>query len=163
QGIGIGALPPLAGAMLSEFLPRQERGKWGALFQTLYTVGIIVSPALGAVFLYYFESDIAWRALFLFGGISFFLAIWFYFVVPESPRWLASHDQVGRADDIVSAIEESARKSGIALGVPEAQITAETKKTRLLEMFSPEYRARGILVLMQSFTAFFVVNAFTSF
>jgi putative MFS transporter len=43
------------------------------------------------------------------------------------------------------------------------QVHVEPKKTNLLEMFTPEYRARTALVWMQSFTAFFVVNAFTSY
>jgi putative MFS transporter len=40
QGLGIGALPPIAGAMFSELLPFDRRGKYGMLFQVLYPVGI---------------------------------------------------------------------------------------------------------------------------
>lgn len=163
QGIGIGAVPPLAGVMLSEFLPRTERGKWGALFQCLYPVGVAGSPALGAMVLYLFEPDIAWRVLFLFGGIPLVLAIWFQFAVSESPRWLVAHGRVAEADKIVNVIEADARKTGIVLPPPKLQIVADSKKTRLLELFTKEYRSRTILIWVQSFTAFFVVNAFTSF
>ena len=165
QGIGIGALPPLAGAMLSEILPRKDRGKWGALFQSLYPVGIIISPALGYVALHYLgmDKDTTWRFLFLFGALPLPLAIWYQFVVPESPRWLANHGHVARADKIVKEFEASAIKAGIALPPPESHFTADTRKTDLMEIFRSEYRARAILVWVQSFTAFFVVNAFTSY
>jgi putative MFS transporter len=49
------------------------------------------------------------------------------------------------------------------LGQEPPAVPTNLRRTNFLELFSPEYRKRTILIWVQSFTAFFVVNSFTSF
>lgn len=163
QGLGIGALPPIAGAMYSEFLQAHNRGKYGMLFQVLYPVGAILSPVLGFVSLKLFDSDTAWRALFLFGGIPVLLAFVSHYLLPESPRWLVSKGRLRDAELIVDKMESEALASGRQLDPEPPAFAADKRPTNFLELFSPEYLNRTVLIWVQSFTAFFVVNSFTSF
>ena len=163
QGLGIGALPPIAGAMFSEFLRAHNRGKVGMLFQILYPIGAILSPVLGVATLKLFDSDTAWRVLFLIGGIPILLAAICHYRLPESPRWLVSQGRVDEAERIVEAMEKETVAAGKRLGEERPPVPASLRRTDFLELFSPEYRMRTILIWVQSFTAFFVVNSFTSF
>jgi MFS transporter, putative metabolite:H+ symporter len=163
QGFGIGALPPIAGAMFSEFLRAHRRGGIGMAFQMLYPVGATLSPLLGIAAFQLFGTELGWRALFLFGGLPFLLAIVAYFMLPESPRWLATRGRIAEADKIVSLMEEYRSSGGKELEPLPPPISADTRKTEFTELFSTEYIRRTVLIWVQSFTAFFIVNAFTSF
>jgi MFS transporter, putative metabolite:H+ symporter len=163
QGFGIGALPPIAGAMFSEFLRAHRRGGIGMAFQMLYPVGATLSPLLGIVTFQLFGNELGWRILFLFGGIPFLLAIIAQFMLPESPRWLAARGRVTEADKIVNTMEAEATSGGKDLGPLPPPVTADTRPTQFGELFSAEYIRRTMLIWVQSFTAFFIVNAFTSF
>jgi putative MFS transporter len=162
QGVGIGALPPVAGAMFSEFLRAHNRGMIGMLFQTLYPIGAMLSPLLGLLMFRLFESETAWRVLFLFGGIPVILAVVAQRLLPESPRWLAGRGRVAEA--VVAAMEAEAVTTGRELGPLLSHLPpADMRETNFGELFSPQYLSRTILIWVQSFTAFFVVNSFTSF
>lgn len=163
QGLGIGALPPIAGAMFSEFLRAHNRGKISMLFQTTYPIGAMLSPLLGLISLRLFPSDVAWRVLFLFGGIPAALAIVCYYHLPESPRWLASQGRLSEAERIVDAMEAETISARKDLDPEPSSLPEDTRKTNFAELLSPEYLRRTILIWVQSFTAFFVLNSFTSF
>lgn len=163
QGFGIGALPPIAGAMFSEFLRAHRRGGIGMAFQLLYPVGAILSPLLGIATLRIFGNELAWRVLFLFGGLPLLLAIVAQYKLPESPRWLAGRGRAAEADAIVSRMEAEAVQAGVPLNALPPPIVADTRPTRFGELFSAEFRWRTTLIWVQSFSAFFVLNAFTSF
>jgi MFS transporter, putative metabolite:H+ symporter len=164
QGVGIGALPPIAGAMFSEFLRAHNRGMIGMLFQTLYPIGAMLSPLLGLLMFRLFDSETAWRVLFLFGGTPVILAAVAQRVLPESPRWLAGRGRVAEAEAVVAAMEAETVTTGTELDpLPSHLPPVDTRRTNFAELFSPQYLSRTILIWVQSFTAFFVVNAFTSF
>jgi putative MFS transporter len=163
QGFGIGALPPIASAMFSEFLRAHRRGGIGMGFQMLYPIGAILSPLLGIVTFQLFGKELAWRVLFLVGGLPCLLAIVAHFMLPESPRWLAARGRAAEADDIVKTMEAAATSAGKHLAPLPPSVPADTKPTRFGELFSLDYRRRTTLAWVQSFTAFFVVTAFTSF
>jgi putative MFS transporter len=133
------------------------------LFQMLYPIGATLSPLLGIVALRIFASDTAWRVLFLFGGLPVILAIYAHYRLPESPRWLAARGRVAEAEDVLEEMEKEALAAGLTLGPEPPPLASDTKPTNFAELFAPEYLRRTILIWVQSFTAFFVVNSFTSF
>jgi putative MFS transporter len=166
QGIGIGALPPIAGAMCSEFLPSGNRGKIGMLFQALYPAGAILSPLLGLLALQLFDSDTAWRVLFVFGGVPLLLGLVCISKLPESPRWLATKERWTEAEEVVAQLEGDAphpAASRPTAGRSAAATRSAPGRIDYAELFSAVYWRRTILMWVQSFTAFFVVNSFTSF
>jgi MFS transporter, putative metabolite:H+ symporter len=163
QGFGIGALPPIAGAMFSEFLRAHRRGRIGMAFQILYPTGATLSPLLGMAAFQIFGPELGWRVLFLFGGLPLLLAIVAYFSLPESPRWLAMRGRIAEADKIVGVMEEYGSSASKKLEPLPPSLPGDTRETQFTELFSAEYIRRTVLIWVQSFTAFFIVNAFTSF
>ncbi|XP_061482091.1 solute carrier family 22 member 2-like [Rhineura floridana] len=70
------------------------------LYQAAFTVGLLILDALAYAIPY-------WRWLQLAVTLPVFLLLSYYWCVPESPRWLISQGQNGKAMEIVNDIAES--------------------------------------------------------
>jgi MFS transporter, AAHS family, 4-hydroxybenzoate transporter len=89
-GIGLGGALPSASALLAEFTSREVRSQ--ALGAAL--VGVPLGGILGAALAAGIVSTHGWRAMFVIGGtLPVAAAAAMYFVMPESPRFLASRSR----------------------------------------------------------------------
>ncbi|ASS99190.1 MULTISPECIES: MDR family MFS transporter [Geobacillus] len=83
QGIGGGALVPIAFTIMFDIFPPEKRGKMGGLFGAVFGLSSIFGPLLGA----YITDYLNWRWVFYINiplGIVAFLLLWMYY--RESPR-----------------------------------------------------------------------------
>ncbi|KAK2590281.1 Bifunctional purine biosynthesis protein PurH [Conoideocrella luteorostrata] len=100
SGLGAGASTVIVPLYISEIAPPAERGLFGAMTQISINIGIIVTQTLG----YFLSYGKAWRFIFSIGAcISFVQGVGF-FVVPESPAWLAAHGDPAKAKRILQRI-----------------------------------------------------------
>lgn len=85
-GLGLGALIPNCATLVAEFTPQRRRA-FAVAFSLLFVpLGIVLAGLLGSQIL----PGYGWRALLITGGfIPLLAAVFFWFVLPESPRWLA--------------------------------------------------------------------------
>jgi len=89
-GFGIGAASMLTPLYLSEIALARQRGMLVSFNQLAMTSGILLSNLVG----YGFAATAGWRWMFALGGLpGVALAVGMLFL-PETPRWLAGHDQV---------------------------------------------------------------------
>lgn len=102
-GVAVGADYPIATAMLSEWLPRRERGRSMGLLMAWWFVGACVASAVGFGLLTTFGDD-AWRWVLASAAVPTLLIMIARHGTPESPRWLIAH---GRRDEARSCIERS--------------------------------------------------------
>ena len=111
-----------------------------------------------------FGADIGWRLAF---GIGAFLGLGILFLrrwVPESPRWLMTHGQVGEAERIVSGIEAQVAAEHGRLPPPgHERATIHLRKgTRLRAAFRTifvTYRQRAVLGFVLLVSQAFFYNA----
>ena len=90
SGLGLGGAMPNAAALASEYVPRRKR----AFAVTLTIVCIPLGGTLAALLSAQVLPMYGWRTLFVVGGIiPIVLAIVLFKVLPESPRYLASHPE----------------------------------------------------------------------
>jgi MFS transporter, putative metabolite:H+ symporter len=155
QGVGLGGEVPIAAALFNECIRGQTRGKVVMAYESVYVWGIFLAPLIGLGVLSALPADISWRFLFALGGLPLVVAIYAYFRLPESPRWLADKGLYADADRTVSKIEDDVRRSGRALAEPQLRYRADIQKTRLTELFWTAYRSRTAVVYLQQFTTFF--------
>ncbi|GGM94448.1 MFS transporter [Lentzea pudingi] len=92
-GIGLGGLPPIAIALVSEFAPARRRAFLTTVTASGFGVGAILASVLSIALL----EDLGFRFMFALGGIALVtvvpLAIW---LLPESPGFRSSSDQSTR-------------------------------------------------------------------
>lgn len=108
MGMGAGGLLPIAFALLTETVPKRQRGWLGVLLGGFGTIGGYLCASGGAVLL---EPHFGWRILWFLGLPTGLMLVGLNRYIPESPRYLAHH---GRMDEAVRVL----RRFGASL-VPE--------------------------------------------
>jgi AAHS family 4-hydroxybenzoate transporter-like MFS transporter len=89
-GVGLGGAMPNAAALASEYVPRKER----PFAVTLTIVCIPLGGTLAGLIAGQLLPIYGWRALFVVGGlIPLVLAAMLFKLLPESPRFLAVHQE----------------------------------------------------------------------
>ncbi|KAI2621310.1 general substrate transporter [Xylaria nigripes] len=99
-GVGAGAATVTVPIYISEIVPPDGRGTFGAMTQISINVGILGTQTLG----YYMSHGSTWRWIF---GIAIVIAA-FHLVcllmLPESPAWLATNQDASEARRILQRI-----------------------------------------------------------
>jgi putative MFS transporter len=108
QGLGLGAEVPVAATYMNEFTKAQYRGRLIMALQSTFGIGVAVTSVIAA----WMVPAFGWQSMFLLGMIPALLAIFLRRLVPESPRWLASHGRLTEADTILTDLEREASRGG---------------------------------------------------
>jgi MFS family permease len=119
---------------------------------TLQTVGGITTPFGGS----------GWRIMYGVGAALALVGILLRFQLPESPRWLISRGQVEEADQVVTDMEEHARRRVGDLPAPAAEIPVQTGATKnpFTEILTnPIYLRRTLLLLVVWFLGYITIYA----
>ncbi|XP_069786510.1 solute carrier family 22 member 2 [Narcine bancroftii] len=90
--------------LITELVALEYRKTVGILYQVCYSVGMMLLPAVA-----YFIPD--WRNLQLATTIPNFLFLTYYWLIPESPRWLLSQNKNAQAMAIVRKMAKTNGKS----------------------------------------------------
>jgi MFS transporter, AAHS family, 4-hydroxybenzoate transporter len=155
-GIGLGGALPSAAALLAEFTAQRTRSQ--ALGAAL--VGVPLGGILGAALAGELVPAYGWRAIFVVGGVLPVLAAaLMYFVMPESPRFLASRtSQSQTLAALLNRIEGGTRycsEHSFVLGAGAA-----TGQAGVRALFAPNLRWDTILTSLAFLTNIFAVYAF---
>lgn len=133
-GLGLGAELPVASTLVSEFAPRKIRGRLVVALEAFWAVGWILAALIG-----YFiipTSHNGWRWALAVGVVPTLYAVVVRRSLPESVRFLESHDRDAEAEASVRVFENSA---GIA-PVPTREWTPPS--TRRESIWDAKYRRR---------------------
>ena len=124
SGLALGGYPPLTAAYLSDILPAKRRG---ALMMLCAALAFLGAP--GFILLIRWLTPLAplgfegWRWALLVGAVMAATAGILFFIVPESPRWLAALGRTEDAERGLRRFEAAAGASGPSiLGDPNQQI-----------------------------------------
>jgi putative MFS transporter len=162
QGIGLGAEVPIATTLINEYLGKRNRGRISVIYQSTFTWGIFVAPLIALITTSMFGPELGWRILLGLGALPLLIAVWAWFALPESARWLAATGRTNEADALVRRMEDEARTRGHSLDEPEPVPPAlnQDGKLRLGELLAPTYRTRTLGLGTIWFTSFFVVYGY---
>jgi putative MFS transporter len=162
EGIGLGGEVPIAGTLVNEFMTGKRRGKYVTIYETFFTWGLFLTPLLGYAAVQLLGPDIGWRVLLGIGFIPAVYALIGIKIIPESPRWLIAKGRIKEADEIVSKLEKDATLRGNTLAEPVLKAHVAPLPTRILELFSKQYRRRTALCWIQWFMCYFVMYGYSS-
>jgi sugar porter (SP) family MFS transporter len=124
-GVGAGASTVIVPLYISEVAPPKERGLFGSMTQVTINVGILFTQILG----YYLSRGSMWRIILGVGaGIGLLQGIGLCFV-PESPAWLAAHNNPQRAIRTLQRIRGSDHSIADEIqGWPDAKSSDEEER-----------------------------------
>ncbi|UUL77125.1 MFS transporter [Pseudarthrobacter sp. Fe7] len=156
QGIGTGGEVPVASAYINEFVGAKKRGRFFLLYEVIFPVGLMFAGIAG----YFLVPVVGWKAMFVVGIIPALLTIPMRWLMPESPRWLASRGHISKAETVVAMLEKEALKAGHTLSEPVVRPVdpKATARTSWRELFSGIYRKRTLMIWMLWICVYMVNN-----
>ena len=154
QGIGTGGEVPVASAYVNEMIGAGKRGRFFLLYEVIFPVGLMFAGAVG----YFLVPVYGWKAMFLVGLVPSTLVLPLSFLMPESPRWLASRGRLTEADAIVSRFEASAERRGAVLAKPRPAPALSKGRSDWRELFHGIYRDRTLMLWALWFCVYMVIN-----
>ncbi|TJZ92314.1 MFS transporter [Paracoccus gahaiensis] len=131
-GVAVGGTLPVDYAMMAEFLPPKNRGRWLVWLEGFWAVGTIV-VALTAWAAASFGAAAPWRWIFLVAALPALIGFGLRFWIPESPMYLV---RKGRQIEARTVIDRVLRTNGAAPLPADAH---------LISTPVPEGAARSIL------------------
>jgi len=140
MGLGLGAEIVVGYVVLAEFIPPQQRGRWGAALATCTNGALFVATIVGWGVI----PTLGWRWMFVLCGIGAIIVWVLRRSLPESPRWLESSGQAEEAEKVLTAIEAevSATKT---LSPPAFHPTPVQTNVGVTQLFSRALLARTVV------------------
>lgn len=147
--IGIGLEQVTIDTFIPELVPPQGRGRAFAIYQF---IAFLIVPVVA--FLAYKLVPIAplgwdgWRWVVMGSAVGAFAAWVLRLGLPESPRWLARHGEVQRAETIMKHIEAQVQRDtgGAPLPPVGSAIVERAGNSTLGELFKPPFLSRTIMM-----------------
>jgi putative MFS transporter len=144
QGVGTGGEVPVASAYINEFIGAEKRGRFFLLYEVIFPIGLMFAGMAG----FFLVPLYGWKAMFVVGLIPSVLTIPLRWLMPESPRWLASKGRLAEADAVVKVLEDSAIRRGAVLREPVMRPVDSNAMARSdwRELFSGIYLKRTLMI-----------------
>lgn len=141
-GAAVGGTLPVDYAMMAEFLPAKNRGRWLVILEGFWAVGTLIVALAAWAASVYGVAD-AWRYIFAVTAMPALIGIGLRFLVPESPLYLMRSGREPEAKAILGRM--------LAINGREP-LSAETRlatqpQPRDTAIFSGELRRRSLMIL----------------
>jgi AAHS family 4-hydroxybenzoate transporter-like MFS transporter len=153
-GIGLGGAVPNAAALAGEYVPKRQRPVAVALTVVCIPLGGVVAASLARTGI----ERYGWQSLFLAGGVvTMLIGVLLFFVLPESPRYLAGHG--GRWPELTRLLRRMGHDVPADVEYVDRDGSAgASPRATLGELFAPAY-LRDTLALCASFFFGLLVNS----
>ncbi len=146
-GLGLGGEQPLAFAYAGEYSPKRIRGRILAIVH--FIGGACVWP-IASLFTLFFRDSIGWRGVWIVIGIGALIVWVLRFVLPESPRFLATH---GRGKEALAVLAQ------MGIPGPKEPLTTSAASDTKTDPFALVFKMfpKRVIAGMICFSAFFGV------
>ncbi|WP_020658248.1 MFS transporter [Amycolatopsis benzoatilytica] len=166
QGLAIGGEVPTAAAYIAEISRARRRGRFVLMYEIVFPAGL----AVGALVAAWVIPHWGWRPLYLLAAVPGLAAVLLQMRIPESPRWLASHGHLDKAERSMALIERRVEESvGHPLPAPAlsesasaAAVATPAKRSSVRDLFAGRYRRRTLVVWAIWFVGYLANYGITS-
>ena len=165
-GFGIGGEYAAINSAIDELIPARYRGRVDIIVNGSFWVGASVGSGASLLFLdpNLLPPDLGWRLGFAVGGVLGLAILLLRRHVPESPRWLITHDWTRQADETIADIERRVcEDTGQPLAQPEGRLSVHPRRSfgfdLIFKSMWGKYRSRSALALTLMIAQAFLYNA----
>ncbi len=152
QGFGLGGEVPVAASYISELARAKGRGRFVLLYELVFPVGLVSAGFVGS----FIVPKFGWQWMFVIGALPAFVAMVLQRLLPESPRWLATHGRGAEAEASLARIERATEASiGAPLPAPKPVVLSGPQAASWSDLFGPLYLRRTLVVWVIWFAAYF--------
>jgi putative MFS transporter len=141
-GAAVGGTLPVDYAMMSEFLPAKNRGRWLVMLEGFWALGTLIVALTAWAASVYGAID-AWRIIFAVTAIPALAGIGMRVLIPESPIYLLRTGKKEEAREVVDRILDLNTGSTLA---NDEELLAPPPMEKL-GIFSPALRQRSLAIL----------------
>lgn len=155
-GLGIGVLLPLCATYINEFAPRRVNNAfslWGVALG--WSLGGVCAGLVGA----FVTPTYGWPSLYVIGALCVPLTIAVQFVLPESPRFLATHGRIDELRALLSRIRPDRTERYTQSTFPTAGETH--RQSPLKTLLAPKYRRTSLTIWLTAFLSLFAIFGLT--
>lgn len=136
-GLTLGFDYVVSKSLVTEFAPRQYRGRLLSILAAAWAGGYVAAYLVG--FAIRDTGPDAWRVMLALSGIPALLVLPLRMGVPESPIWLMAKGRVAEAKEIVKS------KFGPNVTLPEATTPTANLGSKWAELFSKRWRKNTLV------------------
>ncbi|MBK0033224.1 MFS transporter [Erwinia sp. S43] len=138
-GVGVGLEYPVAGSLLTEFLPQKNRGPRLAGLTILWFAGAALAYIVGNAILAHGGDD-AWRYVLASPAVLGMALFLIRLGTPESPRWLVSKGRLAEAEQIIKKVY------GATFSLANLPKESEEQKVSIRTLLNAGYGKRMLFV-----------------
>jgi len=149
-GVNTGFCTCVTPLYLGEISPKQLAGPFGASFQLMVSIGILVGQAVGLKWI--FGTETLWPYCLAFCGIFGAIQIILYFFSVETPSWLILQGNIEGAK--ISNEKLNGKNCDLEIAATENQTSSESAFKNIKQIFSDAGLKRGLFCIVMYFLAF---------
>ena len=149
-GFGLGGELPVAATLMSEYAPSHLRGRFIVLLESFWALGWLVAACIAYLLIPMF----GWKIAFVIGTLPALYVFLIRLHMPESVRYLLSHNQVDEAKEIILQLEKklavaSQPFEGELTPLEKGQVKEETP--HFLKLWNRQFRMRTLMLWLAWF------------
>ena len=143
-GVAVGGTLPVDYALMAEFLPPKNRGRWLVMLEGFWAVGTIM-VAVTAWLAASYGAQAPWRWIFLVAALPALIGVFLRLWVPESPMFLLKS---GRQDDARRVVNRVLSANGAPTLALDTELTmAAPPEGAPSSIFAPSLRNRTVGIM----------------
>ncbi|KAG8123662.1 putative Solute carrier family 22 member 3-like protein [Naja naja] len=133
--------------LVTELVGSNHRRVVGIVIQMFFTLGVVILPGIAYVIP-------TWQGIQLVTTLPNFLFLLYYWLIPESPRWLITRKKAKKALQIMQSV---AKENGQSLPVHFSEITVSDEEVSNPSLFdlvrTPQMRKFTLILMYAWFTS----------
>lgn len=149
-GFGLGGELPVAATLMSEYAPAHLRGRFIVLLESFWGLGWLVAACVA----YLLIPRFGWQIAFIIGTLPAFYVFLIRLHMPESIRYLISHNRIDEAKTIILKLEAKLNVTSLPFTdtLNEAEkAQPKSAKPHFLTLWSKKFRTRTVMLWLAWF------------